>query len=200
MDRPTDAGLDHDQGSTRPGSRLGHGGRRAGHLVDLDLGRPKPDPGPELPAVRRHSARPDLATGRQVQPRGARVQCPGEREHESRRHHLQSHRPGLHRRRSAALGDKGAIGYYGVPDANGIYQTLDASRPIYDKAHYYVDLFIRYQLKLFGGRVPTSLQFNVKNLGDKVRLQPIGANPDGSIDSYRIMDPAQYIFTVTFDL
>jgi TonB-dependent Receptor Plug Domain len=96
--------------------------------------------------------------------------------------------------------DKGAIGYYGIADANGIYQTLDASRPIYDKAHFYVDMFLRYQTTLFGGRVPTSFQFNVKNLGDKVRLQAIGANPDGSIDSYRIMDPAQYIFTVTFDL
>ena len=94
----------------------------------------------------------------------------------------------------------GAIGYYGIPDANGIYQTLDASEPIYDSAHYYVDLFVRYQTRLFGGRVPTSFQFNVKNLGEKTRLQAIGANPDGSIDSYRIMDPAQYIFTVTFDL
>jgi TonB-dependent Receptor Plug Domain len=96
--------------------------------------------------------------------------------------------------------DKGAIGYYGIADANGIYQTLDASRPIYDKAHLYVDLFLRYQTTLFGGRVPTSFQLNVKDLGDKVRLQAIGANPDGSISSYRIMDPAQYIFTVTFDL
>ncbi len=96
--------------------------------------------------------------------------------------------------------DKGAIGYYGIADASGIYQSLDASRPIYDKAHTYFDLFVRYRIKLFAGRVPTTFQFNVKNLGDKIRLQAIGANPDGSINSYRIMDPAQYIFTVTFDL
>ncbi len=100
--------------------------------------------------------------------------------------------------------DKAAIGYYGIigdpVGQPGIYTSLDASRPIYDKAHYYVDLFIRYRTKLFSDRVPVTLQFNVKNLGDKIRLQPIGANPDGSISSYRIMDPAQYIFTVTFDL
>ncbi len=97
---------------------------------------------------------------------------------------------------------QGAIGYYGIigdpVNQPGIYTSLDASRPIYDKAHLYVDLFARYRMKLFG--MPVSFQFNVKNLGDRIRLQPIGANPDGSISSYRIMNPAQYIFTMTLDM
>ncbi len=97
---------------------------------------------------------------------------------------------------------QGAIGYYGVigdpVNQPGIYTALDASKPIYDGAHIYVDMFARYRMALFG--MPVSLQFNVKNLGEKVRLQAISANPDGSISSYRIMDPAEYIFTMTFDL
>ncbi|HUJ42579.1 MAG TPA: TonB-dependent receptor plug domain-containing protein [Opitutaceae bacterium] len=94
----------------------------------------------------------------------------------------------------------GAIGFWGVPDANGIYQTLDVSKPIYDKAHTYVDLVFGYKLKLFGGRVPTTIQLNVRNVTEGGRLQPIGAYPDGTIDTYRIIDPRLFILSATFDM
>ena len=96
--------------------------------------------------------------------------------------------------------DKGAIGFYGVPDANGIYQTLNVKTPVYDKAHTYVDLMVGYRIKLFGGRVPTSVQLNVRNVTEGGRLQPIGAYPDGTINTYRIVDPRQFILSATFDL
>jgi len=94
----------------------------------------------------------------------------------------------------------GAIGFWGVPDANGIYQTLDASKPIYDKAHTYVDLVVGYRTKLFKGKVPATFQLNVRNLTENGRLQPVGAYPDGTIDTYRIVDPRLFILSATFDL
>ena len=96
--------------------------------------------------------------------------------------------------------DQGAIGFYGVPDANGIYQTLDVKRPIYDKAHTYYDFVLGYKTKMFGGKVPASFQLNVRNLTEGGRLQPIGAYPDGTINTYRIVDPRQFILSATFDL
>ena len=96
--------------------------------------------------------------------------------------------------------DKGAIGYYGIQDANGIYTELDANRPIYDKAHTYVDMFVTYKTKLWHDKVPAKLQFNVRNLGQSTHLQPVGAFPDGTIHTYRIVDPALYILSASFEL
>ena len=94
----------------------------------------------------------------------------------------------------------GAIGFYGVPDANGIYQTLNVKTPVYDQAHTYFDLVVGYRTKLFSGRIPTSFQLNVRNLTEGGRLQPIGAYPDGTINTYRIVDPREFILSATFDL
>jgi outer membrane receptor protein involved in Fe transport len=94
----------------------------------------------------------------------------------------------------------GAIGFWGVPDANGIYQTLDATKPIYDGGHAYVDLVVGYRTKLFKGRVPATFQLNVRNLTEKGGLQPIAAYPDGTINTYRIIDPRLFILSATFDL
>ncbi len=96
--------------------------------------------------------------------------------------------------------DKGAIGYYGNADAQGIYQSLDTNRPIYDKAHTYVDLFVGYKQKLWNDKVSASFKVNVRNLGEKGRLQAVGAFPDGTIHTYRIIDPQEFIFTASFDL
>ncbi len=99
--------------------------------------------------------------------------------------------------------DQGSIGYYGIkgdPRTPDIYTDLDASRPIYDKSHFYVDLFAAYKTKLWNDKVGVTIRLNVQNLGDKTRLQPVGAFPDGTISTYRIMDPAKYIFSVSFDL
>jgi outer membrane receptor protein involved in Fe transport len=96
--------------------------------------------------------------------------------------------------------DKGAIGFYGVPDANGIYQSVNVNTPVYDKAHTYLDLVVGYRTKLFGGRIPASFQLNVRDLTESGHLQPIAAYPDGTINTYRIVDPRQFILSATFDL
>ncbi|MES1166648.1 MAG: TonB-dependent receptor, partial [Pseudomonadota bacterium] len=96
--------------------------------------------------------------------------------------------------------DKAAIGYMGKQSLPAIITDLDPDRPIYDKSHYYVDLFASYKTKLFNDKVGTTFKVNVRNLGENGRLQPVGAFPDGTIHTFRIIDPQQFIFTVTFDL
>ncbi|MBL9218913.1 MAG: TonB-dependent receptor plug domain-containing protein [Opitutaceae bacterium] len=95
---------------------------------------------------------------------------------------------------------KGAIGYHGVPDAGGIYRSLDAARPIYDKSHTYVDLNASYRTRFWNNKVGTTFQLNINNVMEGGRLQPLSALPDGSIYAYRIVDPRQFILSVTFDL
>jgi outer membrane receptor protein involved in Fe transport len=96
--------------------------------------------------------------------------------------------------------DKGGIGYYGVQKLPATITDLDPNNPIWDKARYYVDAFVTYRTKLFAKKIGTTIQFNVRNLGENGRLQPIGAYPDGTPLAYRIIDPALYIFQVKFDL
>jgi hypothetical protein len=96
--------------------------------------------------------------------------------------------------------DKGAIGYYGLQSLPATITQLDASRPIYDKAHYYFDFMVGYKTKLWADKVLASFQFNVRNIQEHGRLQPIGAFPDGTPHSYRIVDPRQFILTASFDL
>jgi len=96
--------------------------------------------------------------------------------------------------------DKAAIGYYGVQQLPAVITDLDPNRPIFDKSHYYMDLFASYRTKMWKDKVGVTFRFNVQNLGDHTRLQPIGAFPDGTISTYRIMDPAKYIFSVSFEL
>jgi len=96
--------------------------------------------------------------------------------------------------------DKAAIGYYGVQSLPAIITDLDANRPIYDKARYYVDAFVSYRTKLWADKIGATFRLNVRNLGENGRLQPIGAFPDGTIHTYRIIDPQQFFFTASFDL
>lgn len=96
--------------------------------------------------------------------------------------------------------DKGAIGYYGLQQLPDIITELDPSRPIYDKAHLYGDLFVAYRTRLFSDKVGATFQLNVRNLQESGRLQPISAYPDGTPNGYRIIDPRQFILTATFDL
>jgi hypothetical protein len=96
--------------------------------------------------------------------------------------------------------DKGAIGYYGVQQLPAIITDLDPNRPIYDKGHYYVDMFAAYRTKMYRDKIGVTIQLNVQNLGETGRLQPIGAFPDGTISTYRIVDPQKFILSVSFDL
>ena len=96
--------------------------------------------------------------------------------------------------------DKGAIGYYGVQSLPAIITDLDPNRPIYDKRHYYVDAFLSYRTKMWRDKVSATFKLNVRNLGENGRLQPVGAFPDGSIHTFRIIDPQQFMITAAFDL
>lgn len=96
--------------------------------------------------------------------------------------------------------DKGAIGYAGIADAAGVYQSLDPARPLYDRARAYVDLFASYRTRLFRDRVGTTVQLNIRNVQESGRLQAISALPDGRPSAYRIVDPRQFVLSVTFDL
>ncbi len=96
--------------------------------------------------------------------------------------------------------DKGAIGYFGAQSLPAVVTSLDTKRPIYDKAHYYFDAFVTYKTKLWNDKVATTFQLNVRNLTEDGRLQPIGAFPDGTPHTYRIVDPRQIFFTATFEL
>ncbi len=98
---------------------------------------------------------------------------------------------------------KGAIGYYGIP-VNGditLATTYDPNRPIYAKPNTYVDAFVTYNTRLFHDKVRARFQLNVRNLQEwKAHLEAVAAYPDGSPNTYRIIEPAVFIFTTTFDL
>jgi len=68
---------------------------------------------------------------------------------------------------------KKAIGYYGVADSAGIYQTLDTNQPINYKAQNYFDAFVAYKTSLWNNKVKASFQFNVRNIQESGHLQPI---------------------------
>ena len=95
--------------------------------------------------------------------------------------------------------DKGAIGYWGKQQLPAIITEYDPYRPIYDKDRLYIDAFAGYRTRLFRDKVGTTFQFNVRNLTEAGRLQPIKADPDGSISAWRIVSRRQFIFTSTFD-
>jgi len=95
--------------------------------------------------------------------------------------------------------DKAAIGYWGKQQVPAIITDYDPFRPICDRAHLYVDMFAGYRTRLFSNKVGTTFQFNVRDLTEGGRLQPIAADPDGSISAWRIVSRRQFIFTTTFD-
>ena len=94
--------------------------------------------------------------------------------------------------------DKGAIGYWGVQSLPALITDLDPTRPIYDKAHLYADAFLTYRTRMFADKVTTTFQFNVRNIQEGGRLQPIVADPDGSYVAYRIIAPRLFIFSASF--
>jgi hypothetical protein len=95
---------------------------------------------------------------------------------------------------------QGGIGYYGVESLPAVITALDPNRPIHDPARLYADAFVSYRTRLFANKVGAAFQFNVRNLQENGRLQPISAYPDGTPNAYRIVDPRQFILTMTFDL
>ena len=102
--------------------------------------------------------------------------------------------------------DKASIGFYGAAPSklpgsfNGVVLELDPNRPIYDKSRFYFDLSAGYRFRLFNDKVRTNVQLNVRNAFEDGRLQPVAANPDGSIYAYRIIEPRRFILNASFDL
>lgn len=96
--------------------------------------------------------------------------------------------------------DKGAIGYYGLQQLPNLVTDLDPERPVYDKAHYYIDTVISYRTPMFSDRVMATFQFNVRNANENGRLQPLAANPDGTPTAYRIVEPRVFILSASFDM
>ena len=97
--------------------------------------------------------------------------------------------------------DKAAIGFLGAaPDADGVIRSLDKSRPVYDKAREYFDLFASHELRFNRNKIRALVQLNVRNVFENGRLQAIGINPDGRPFNFRIIDPRQFILSTTFEL
>jgi hypothetical protein len=109
---------------------------------------------------------------------------------------------------SVRYSSEGSIGFYGKGYTDGMDLTqaanrileLDTNRPFYSPEEYYVDLFVTYNTKLFNDKVRAKFQLNVKNLQESGgNLQPTGAFFDGKTQTYRIVDPRQFILSATFD-
>ena len=100
---------------------------------------------------------------------------------------------------------KASIGFLAAaPETSGPFQGavlfLDNNKPAWDPARFYADLSAGYRFKLFGDKVRTKVQLNVKNAFESGRLQPIAINPDGKPYAYRIIDPRQFILSASFEL
>jgi hypothetical protein len=101
----------------------------------------------------------------------------------------------------ASWQSKSAVGFYGAaPEADGLVREYDANRPIWEKPHTYVDLWASYDLRWFKNRIKSTIQLNVRNVTESGRLQAFGVNPDGTRYNYRIIDPREFILSMSFDL
>jgi outer membrane receptor protein involved in Fe transport len=99
---------------------------------------------------------------------------------------------------------KAIIGYYGKPSGNdpanpAKIDLADTTRPIYDNANWYTDLWIAYTHKIFNDKVRMKLQLNVADIFQDGELRKVAVNFDGSPTAYRIMDSRKFIFSATFD-
>jgi hypothetical protein len=100
--------------------------------------------------------------------------------------------------------DKAVIGYYGKSSGGNaanpkLIDISDVTRPIYDKANMYTDLFLNYKCKVWNDRVRLNVQLNVENVFEDGRLQKVAVNYDGSPYAYRIIDSRKFTLTTTFD-
>lgn len=98
--------------------------------------------------------------------------------------------------------DEAVIGYYGKANPGSGSDSLvlsDVSRPIYDDAQTYTDLWFAYRTKIWNDKVNMKIQLNIVNVFEDGDLRVVGVNYDGSPNSYRIIDPRQFILTASFD-
>lgn len=97
--------------------------------------------------------------------------------------------------------DKAVIGYFGkASGANGTQLDVsDITRPIYNGANYYTDLWVGYRRPIFKNKVQMKLQLNVDNVFEDGHLQVEAVNYDSTPYAFRIVDPRLYTFTASFD-
>ena len=104
---------------------------------------------------------------------------------------------------------RGSIGFYGLGYTQGMDLTLpqnkilqlDPNRPIYSPQQVYVDLFTSYRRRFFNDRIRANFQLNVKNAQEGGGgLQKTQAFFDGRAATYRIVDPRQFILSVSLEL
>ena len=55
-------------------------------------------------------------------------------------------------------------------------------------------------MKLYNDKIGARVQLNCRNAFEGGRLQVVGVNPDGTPYNFRIIDPRQWILSLTFDL
>ncbi len=99
---------------------------------------------------------------------------------------------------------KSIIGYYGrasgaLASNPNLLDLSDTTRPIYDKANWYTDLFVNYKTKIWHGKLGLTVQLNVEDVFEDGHLQVVAVNYDGSPYGYRIIDSRKFTLTTTFD-
>jgi hypothetical protein len=97
--------------------------------------------------------------------------------------------------------DKAVIGYYGkASGANGTQLDLsDTTRPIFDEANWYTDVWFGYQRRIMDNKVRMKLQLNVDNVFEGGGLRAVAVNYGGSPYAFRILDPRRFVLTASFD-
>jgi hypothetical protein len=94
--------------------------------------------------------------------------------------------------------DRAVIGYPYVTDSTGV-QTADLANPYFGETDFRGDAFIGYrQTRLFGRKIPWSLQLNVRNVFGDDRLIVVTANYDGTPGAVRIPPEKAWFLTSTF--
>jgi outer membrane receptor protein involved in Fe transport len=106
---------------------------------------------------------------------------------------------------AARYESKASVGFLAAaPEASGPYQGavlfLDTTKPIWGKAQTYFDLSSSYRYRIHGDKIRGRVQLNVRNVFEDGRLQAVGVNPDGVPYALRIVDPRQFIFSLSFEL
>ncbi len=96
---------------------------------------------------------------------------------------------------------KAIIGYYGkASGVSGVQLDLsDTTRPIYDSANWYTDLWVSYTCKIFNDKVRMKLQLNVTDVFQDGELRVVKRDYHGRAIAYRIMDPRTFILSASFD-
>ena len=93
--------------------------------------------------------------------------------------------------------DKAAVSFRGTPGADGVIREYKGG-PIYDDARYYVDLWTSYSKRL-SDKTNLRVQLNVRNALERGGIRAVAYNPDGAPSVFRIIDPREFIFTLTFE-